>query len=70
MGEGDARHQNDTTRDPFLYNGDIFIDYTGEEAVREIAAYAKEKIPGGVMVWEYAHDMDGEPFKILNESVQ
>jgi chitinase len=65
-----VRHWDDAARAPFLYNGDIFITYTDEEAIREIAAYAKEKGLGGVMVWEYGHDMDGELFSVLNESIQ
>jgi chitinase len=65
-----TRYWDDVSLSPFLYNGDIFITYTDEQAIKEIAAYAKEKGVGGVMVWEYGHDMDGELFKVLNESIQ
>ncbi|MDR2602311.1 MAG: glycoside hydrolase family 18 protein [Spirochaetaceae bacterium] len=67
---GYTRYWDDAARAPFLYNGDIFISYTDEEAIKDIAAYAKEKKLGGVMVWEYAQDMDGDLFKVLNESIQ
>jgi chitinase len=67
---GYTRYWDDIAHAPFLYNGDIFITYTDEQAIRDIAAYAKEKGLGGVMVWEYGHDMDGELFNVLNESIQ
>ncbi|MDR2808195.1 MAG: hypothetical protein LBB43_04210 [Spirochaetaceae bacterium] len=70
-GEGQyTRYWDEAARAPFLYNGDIFITYTDEQAIKEIAAYVKEKGLGGVMVWEYGHDMEGDLFKVLNESVQ
>jgi chitinase len=65
-----TRYWDDVAHAPFLYNGDIFITYTDEQAIKEIVAYAKEKGLSGVMVWEYAHDMEGDLFKVLNESVQ
>jgi chitinase len=67
---GYTRYWDAAAHAPFLYNGDIFVTYTDEQAIKEIAAYAKEKGLGGVMVWEYAHDMEGDLFKVLNESVQ
>ncbi|MDR2783383.1 MAG: glycoside hydrolase family 18 protein [Treponema sp.] len=68
--EGYTRYWDEAAHAPFLYNGDTFITYTDDQAIQEIGAYAKEKGLGGVMVWEYAHDMNGEIFKVLNESVQ
>ena len=70
--EGSAytRYWDDAAQAPYLYNGDVFITYTDAEAIALIAAYAKEKGLGGVMVWEYAHDIEGDLFNVLNKNFQ
>ncbi|MDR2660271.1 MAG: glycoside hydrolase family 18 protein [Spirochaetaceae bacterium] len=67
---GYTRHWDDVAHASFLYNGDVFISYTDEQAIKDIAAYAQEKGLGGVMVWEYAQDINGDLFKVLNDSIQ
>jgi chitinase len=66
-GSGFTRYWDEKAQSPYLYNGDIFVTYTDEEAVALIATYAKEKGLGGVFTWEYAHDINGELLKILYE---
>ncbi|MDR1400475.1 MAG: glycoside hydrolase family 18 protein [Treponema sp.] len=65
-----TRYWDNSAQAPYLYNGDIFITYTDPQAIALIAAYAKEKGLGGVMVWEYAYDIQGDLFKVLNEHVE
>lgn len=65
---GFVRYWDDTAKAPYLYNGDVFISYTDEQSVKEIAQYAKKKKFGGVMNWEYGHDVDGELLKVLYEN--
>jgi chitinase len=69
-GSGYTRYWDEAAQAPYLYNGDLFITYTDAEAIALIAAYAKEKGLSGVMVWEYAHDIDGELFRVLNDNFQ
>ncbi|MDR2398270.1 MAG: hypothetical protein LBD74_05860 [Spirochaetaceae bacterium] len=70
QGDEYIRYWDATAQAPYLYNGDIFITYTDAEAIRSIAGYVKKTGLAGVMVWEYGHDMEGELFKVLNESLQ
>ena len=65
---GFIRYWDDAAKAPYLYNGDVFISYTDEQSVKEIAQYAKKKNLGGVMNWEYGHDVDGELLKVLYEN--
>jgi chitinase len=64
---GYTRYWDNTARAPFLYNGSHWISYTDDEQIKEITKYVKEKNLGGVFVWEYAQDMDGELLKTLAE---
>lgn len=66
---GYTRYWDDVAKAPFLYNGDIFISYTDEQQIAEIASYAAGKGLGGVMIWEYGHDVDAQLLKSLAESV-
>jgi chitinase len=65
---GYTRYWDEVAESPYLYNGDNFISYTDEEAIKRISAYAKEKGLGGVFVWEYVQDVHGELLKVLAES--
>lgn len=67
---GYTRYWDDVAKSPYLYNGDVFITYTDEEAINLIGDYAKAKGLGGVMTWEYGHDTESELIKVLAESVQ
>ena len=60
---------DDVAKAPYMYNGDEFITYTDPEAIQYICDYANEKGLGGVMVWEYGHDMDCELFPVLVNSI-
>lgn len=68
--EGYIRYWDDVAKAPFLYNGTTFITYTDEEAIKEITNYAKAKGLGGVMNWEYAHDMNADLLKSLAQGIQ
>ena len=65
-----VRYWDDTAKSPFLYNGSTFITYTDEQALMEITSYAKEKGLGGVMNWEYGHDINADLLKVLSLSIQ
>lgn len=63
------RYWDDMAKAPYLYNGDIFITYEDEEALAYKVAYIKEKGLAGIMIWEYAHDLQAELLKSLNDSI-
>jgi chitinase len=69
-GTGYSRYWDSAAQSPYIYNGDTWICYSDEEAVRLIGAYAKSKNLGGVFNWEYAHDMNAELLKALFESTR
>ena len=69
-GSGFTRYWDDVAKVPYLYNGDMFITYVDQQAVEEVGKYAKENNLGGVMVWEYGHDLDCVLFDVLKKSVQ
>jgi chitinase len=69
-GSGYTRYWDDLAQSPYLYNGDIWISYTDEEAIAVIAKYAKEQGMGGVFYWEYGHDIDADLLKALAENAQ
>ncbi len=60
------RYWDETAKAPWLYNGDIMITYEDKEGLKHKADYAKSKNLGGVMIWEYAHDMNGELLQATN----
>lgn len=68
-GSGFTRYWDDVAKAPFLYNGDIFISYTDAEEIKLIGEYVKENGLGGVMAWEYGHDIESELIKALYNSV-
>jgi chitinase len=67
---GYTRYWDDTAKAPYLYNGDTFISYTDAEAIGYLTEYAKQLKLGGVFVWEYAHDLNGELLQILSEKMR
>ncbi|MDR0387368.1 MAG: glycoside hydrolase family 18 protein [Treponema sp.] len=69
-GSGFTRYWDPIAEAPFLYNGDIWVSYTDEEAIRLLAAYARERKLGGVFIWEYVHDIDADLLQVLAENVQ
>lgn len=64
-----VRYWDDKAKAPWLYNGDVFITYTDKEEIRLIGAYVKQTGLGGVMSWEYGHDLGSDLGKTLYESV-
>ena len=68
-GSGYTRYWDDTGKAPWLYNGDIMLSYTDAELLKLLTDFAKEKKVGGVFVWEYGHDLDGELMKVLYENM-
>ncbi|MBE9608458.1 glycoside hydrolase family 18 protein [Chitinilyticum litopenaei] len=69
MEAGYTRYWDDVAKAPWLYNGDEMITYEDAESLAAKAAYAKEHKLGGIMIWEYAHDMDAELLKPLNAAL-
>ncbi|MDR1363879.1 MAG: glycoside hydrolase family 18 protein [Spirochaetaceae bacterium] len=67
---GYTRYWDDEAKAPYLYNGDTFISYTDAEAIGYITEYAKRLKLGGVFVWEYAHDINGELLMVLSKEMQ
>lgn len=65
-----TRYWDDVAKAPYLYNGDIFITYEDEESLAHKVNYINEKGLGGIMIWEYAHDLQGKLLNSLNESIQ
>ncbi|MDR1747830.1 MAG: glycoside hydrolase family 18 protein [Spirochaetaceae bacterium] len=61
---------DDVAKAPYLYNGDEFITFTDTRLISEIDTYVKENRLGGVMIWEYGHDVDASLLKPLAEGVQ
>ncbi len=66
---GYTRYWDDVAKAPYLYNGDIFITYTDAEEINLIGEYVKQNGLGGVMTWEYGHDVNADLIKVLYESV-
>lgn len=58
--DGFVRYWDESAKQPYLYNGDIFITYDDEESVSEKSTYIREKRLGGVMVWEISQDDNNE----------
>jgi chitinase len=69
-GSGFTRYWDDVAKAPFLYNGDIFITYSDEEAINLLNEYVKNRKLGGVFTWEYAFDVEADLLKILAEGAQ
>ncbi|GMO47298.1 MAG: hypothetical protein Ta2G_02690 [Termitinemataceae bacterium] len=63
-----TRYYDDVAKQPYLYNGDIFVTYTDEQQIKDLCAYAKEKGLAGIFYWEYGHDNNGELLKFMAEN--
>jgi chitinase len=55
---------------PYLYNGDVWITYEDKESLAAKAAYVKSMGLRGMMIWEYAHDMDTDLLSFLNDKLK
>lgn len=61
-----VRYWDDVAKAPYLFDGETFISYSDKEALGYIVKYVKEKKLGGVFVWEYAHDLEGDLLRYLS----
>jgi len=69
-GSGYKRYWDDKAQASYLYNGDIWISYTGPEQIKILTDFVKENKLGGVFVWEYGHDMNADLMKVLAENLK
>lgn len=51
----------------YLYDGNTFISYEDQEALKEKVAYIQSKNLGGAMVWHYSQDAEDGIVKYLTE---
>ncbi len=56
--DGFKRYFDDTAKAAYLYDGNTFITYEDEEALKAKVKYIRDKKLAGVMVWEYSQDSD------------
>ena len=64
-----VRYWDDVGKAPFLYDGNTFISYTDGEELKLVADYIKKNKLGGVMIWEYGHDINARLLKPLYKSL-
>lgn len=67
--DGFTRYWDPVSKVPYLYNGTIFITYDDPESIKAKVEYAKTMGLGGVMYWEYGHDMRSELLAALKKAV-
>lgn len=65
-----TRYWDDTAKAPFLYNGDTWITYDDEESLDYKTKYVQEKKLGGIMVWEYGHDIEERLYSFLHKAAR
>jgi chitinase len=56
---GYLRYWDERAKAPYLWNGDTFITYEDEESLGYRAIYIRANQLGGIMIWEYCHDLSG-----------
>jgi len=66
---GFTRYWDDTAKAAYWYNGDTWITYEDEQSLIEKVKYINEKGLGGIMIWEYAQDIDGRLLDIINKNL-
>lgn len=54
----------------YLYDGDLFITYEDEQSLGHKVDYIREKGLGGIMIWEYGHDLDSDLLEALNDHIR
>lgn len=70
IASGYKRYWDNTAKVPYLYNGDVFVTYEDSESLKEKAKYVKDNGLAGIMVWEYAHDIKADLFKVIKENLK
>lgn len=68
MANGYTRYWDDEAKAPYLFNGDVFVTYEDAESLTYKAEYVKKMGLGGIMVWEYGHDMESELTSVIDNS--
>lgn len=68
--QGYKRYWDDKAKVPYLYNGDIFVTYEDAESLKAKAKYVKDMDLAGIMVWEYAHNLKGDLFKVIKDNLK
>jgi chitinase len=61
------RYYDEQAKAAYLYNGDMYISYEDQEALKEKVKYIKDKDLGGAMVWEYSQDAEDGIVKYLSD---
>jgi chitinase len=56
---GFLRYWDEQAKAPYLWNGDTFITYEDEESLNYRTIYIRANQLGGLMIWEYCHDLKG-----------
>jgi chitinase len=56
---GFLRYWDEQAKAPYLWNGDTFITYEDEESLNYRTIYIRANQLGGIMIWEYCHDITG-----------
>ncbi|AMC34696.1 glycoside hydrolase family 18 protein [Janthinobacterium sp. B9-8] len=67
--KGATRYWDPVAKAPWLFDGDLMVTYEDQESLKYKAQYIKSKQLGGIMVWEYGHDMDSELPRVINQSL-
>ena len=67
---GFTRYWDDVAKAPYLYDGDVWVTYTDQQAIKELVDYSKKKGLGGFFSWEYGTDMYADLLKSLYENAQ
>jgi chitinase len=55
---GFLRYWDDQAKAPYLWNGNTFITYEDEESLVYRTLYIRANQLGGIMIWEYCHNLD------------
>lgn len=65
-----VRHWDDQAKAAYLFNGDEFISYEDAQSLAHKAAYVRKMGLGGIMIWEYCHDLSGELLTALHSALE
>jgi chitinase len=53
---GYTRYWDDTAKEPWLFNGKVFITYEDPTSIQAKTGYVKTQGLGGAMIWELSND--------------
>lgn len=66
---GFKRFWDDKGKVPYLFDGKTFITYDDVESVKDKAKYVKDEKLGGMMIWEYLQDDNGELAETIYKNI-